>query len=128
MPSTACLLASDSGGEVVLWVADFDATCNSGAAAGGTSASKEEDKADMQQDGTVTRGGRSAPAWEAEAQFGAETEKKGTCVGAAESAVAAGRIGGGGRGGNRRPGEGSGASDGTTNLSKDHAGTAVREE
>ena len=81
LPSTACLLASDSGGDVVLWVAEFD---KAGAApAGGdtkkqqtaaserlgsVSASMDEAKLEPQRD-VGSRGSRSAPAWEADAKF-----------------------------------------------------------
>lgn len=102
LPSTACLLASDSGGDVVLWVAEFD---KAGAAAGGdtrkfqstagerlASLSPAMDEAGVgAQRDVAARGSRSAPAWEADAKFSAAEadEKQGDCVHAA--------VGGGGR-------------------------------
>lgn len=93
LPGTACLLASDSGGDVVLWVAEFskaagEARAGKKTAASGTrsisSSSAVPDtrgaKAALPSDVEVTAqsdsrpnihtsGARSAPAWEADEEL-----------------------------------------------------------
>ncbi|CBJ32837.1 conserved unknown protein [Ectocarpus siliculosus] len=93
LPGTACLLASDSGGDVVLWVAEFskaagEARAGNKTAAGGTRSTSSSPavpdtrgaKAALPSDVEVTAqsdsrpnihtsGARSAPAWEADEEF-----------------------------------------------------------
>lgn len=92
LPNTACLLASDSGGDVVLWVAEFgkaaaaagDSSNNTNrcavpressslptkaAAADAAVAAKAVAEPYLRQDIRASGGGRSAPAWEADAEF-----------------------------------------------------------
>ncbi|CAM9149637.1 unnamed protein product, partial [Ectocarpus sp. 13 AM-2016] len=94
LPGTACLLASDSGGDVVLWVAEFSKAAgearagNKTAARGTRSISSSSAAPDMRgahpalpsdvevtarsdsRPNIHTSGARSAPAWEADEEFG----------------------------------------------------------
>lgn len=111
LPGTACLLASDSGGDVVLWVAEFGAGGPTQAGAGVALAAKETAAGatggdataaamavpqilNLRSDGsgaTVNRGAQqqSAPAWDA-ADITAGDRRGRVCVKAEEEARASG--------------------------------------
>lgn len=111
-----------------MWVADFDVSLGRVSGAERPSAPTEEVEAKQQQDGAVANGSRSAPAWEADAEFAAGMEEEGKGLGAAENAaVADGASGAGGGDGSRRPDESSRGLDGTTSLNKVHVDTVANE-
>lgn len=108
-------------------MADFDASCSRVSAAESQSTPTEEAEAEQRQEGIVANGGRTAPAWEADAEFAAWMEEEGKGLGAAENAVAGGRSGAGGGDDLHRPDESSRGVDVNTRLSKVHVDTVVNE-